>query len=310
MEKEVFQLYKERTLGEKINDTFGFLRDNWRPVGQWFVYLMLPLSMVAAVPVQNMLAASMRQTITGGSMSAEELLMQKFGSQVGMLLTLFCTSLILTMVQLYLRREQRLEHLSASDVLQPLLSTAGALFLMSLAMAVTLIPIVLVMALLAVLFNEMLGTGFTVLLLIMMMVVLLPMMMMCMPVYAFERKEGVGVFAAILKGFKLGWNTLGGLLGLMVVMGFIILALSAILQGPAVGIWMVDFFKAYSSGTVGASPSILTSFWNYLLSVFILAGGQLCGMIWTLSLVLHYGHAREKIEGVAVDNEIESCDKL
>lgn len=312
MEKKVFQLYKERTLGEKINDTFGFLRDNWRPVGLWFVYVMLPLSLIAAMPIQNMFAAAMRRSLglTADLPATGELMTQNFGSLVSLLLSLLGTALIVTMVQLYLQREQRLEQLSANEVLPPLFGNFGILFLLILALMVVLIPIMIVAVLLMMLFTAMFGTGFAILLLMVAFVVIFPVMTMCMPVYVFERKEGVGVFGAIVKGCKLGWNTLGGLLALILVMGLIVMVLSALLQGPAMGVWIFNIFQAYSSGSADVDSSMMSSLWHYLLAVLMVAGGQLAGMIWTLSFILHYGHAREKVEGVTVDSEIESFENL
>ena len=48
MERAKIELYKTRTFSEKLNDTIGFMRESWRTQLKYFIYLMLPCSIVLA----------------------------------------------------------------------------------------------------------------------------------------------------------------------------------------------------------------------------------------------------------------------
>ena len=40
------RFYRERTFGEKLNITFDYLRENWRPLLRFSLYLILPLCLI------------------------------------------------------------------------------------------------------------------------------------------------------------------------------------------------------------------------------------------------------------------------
>ena len=42
------EIYRTRTFTDKLGDTFNFLRENWRTILKYFIYIMLPVSMVMA----------------------------------------------------------------------------------------------------------------------------------------------------------------------------------------------------------------------------------------------------------------------
>lgn len=54
------ELYRTRTFSEKISDTFAFIKDTWRPMMKYFVYLMLPVSIVLAFFMNNFFSGYMR----------------------------------------------------------------------------------------------------------------------------------------------------------------------------------------------------------------------------------------------------------
>lgn len=53
IETPQIELYRVRTFTEKLTDTFNFLRDNWRSLLKYFLYLMLPTSIVVALPFNH-----------------------------------------------------------------------------------------------------------------------------------------------------------------------------------------------------------------------------------------------------------------
>ena len=45
-EFRLIKLYRIRRFGEKISDTFDFVRENWRPLLKYITYLLLPVALV------------------------------------------------------------------------------------------------------------------------------------------------------------------------------------------------------------------------------------------------------------------------
>ena len=45
-EKPLIKLYRTRTFGEKMSDTFDFVRENWRPMLKYFSYQLLGQELV------------------------------------------------------------------------------------------------------------------------------------------------------------------------------------------------------------------------------------------------------------------------
>ena len=48
------ELYKARSFGDKLNATFDFVRENWRPLIKYLTYILLPFSMVACLFLSTM----------------------------------------------------------------------------------------------------------------------------------------------------------------------------------------------------------------------------------------------------------------
>lgn len=51
--------YAERSFGEKFNVVFSFLKQNWRYMLRYILYGVLPLSLLAALSVDNLMSGTM-----------------------------------------------------------------------------------------------------------------------------------------------------------------------------------------------------------------------------------------------------------
>jgi hypothetical protein len=65
-EKPLIKLYRTRTFGEKMSDTFDFVRENWRPMLKYITYLLLPVALVSTVAMDNFMTSQMSLTSTIG----------------------------------------------------------------------------------------------------------------------------------------------------------------------------------------------------------------------------------------------------
>ena len=61
-ERPLIKLYRTRTFGEKMSDTFDFVRENWRPMLKYITYLLLPLSLIQAFAMGNFMTGYMTFT--------------------------------------------------------------------------------------------------------------------------------------------------------------------------------------------------------------------------------------------------------
>ncbi len=309
MQQQKFQLYKERTFGEKVNDTFSFLRDNWRPIAMWYVYLVLPFSLLGAVSFNSMFKALMTSRSGDSESALTQALSSNYSSILNSLLSVFSFALILTFVQFYLRRENRLEGLTFKELQNPVFANLGHLILLGFVITGLMIAYVLVMLLLGFVLSMAVHVAFVIFLAIVVTVALGVPLSLSPIVYIMERENGIGPFEAVKKGFRLGWHTWGGLFALLFVLGVIVTVLSVLLEGPAIVAWVVELFSAEKAGAHYES-SVIGAFGRYLLTVIMVFGSQVLNTIFAVGLTIHYGHACEKLDGVSAEEAIETFETL
>jgi hypothetical protein len=101
------EIYRTRTFTDKLGDTFNFLRENWRTILKYFIYIMLPVSMVMAFFANHFWNGyiSLITTISSaGSMANEELITFGLSSLatlvVGILSYMILAALLFAMIHL------------------------------------------------------------------------------------------------------------------------------------------------------------------------------------------------------------------
>jgi len=305
MGKKEFYLYRERTLSDKLNDTFGFIRDNWQVMLKFCIYLVLPLCMVTAVFTNGSLDAELFKSAGTESIwqsSAVERLSQLFSS----ITSAIVVAMVYAFVQLYMKRENGLENLQMSELKDPLLNNIGKSIILGIVLAVGLV-IVMVLYFLLVFFLFSSSWGLIALSFILMFALLLPVML-AQPVYLME--DNIGAIESIKKGFRLGWHTWGSFALLLFVLAIICSLLGLMVFIPRIGVLVYDSLVAESQGVDVASPSLLVSFVHYLLTVLLLFGSDVVSIVFWLGIIFHYGHAAEKIDGMATDQAIEDFEEL
>ena len=312
------EIYRTRTFSEKLSDTFNFLRENWRPIMKYFLYLMVPASIVLAFFMNHFMDAYMSITTAAEKSGvfdqdvARSLLFYTPGYIiVGALTYILLGALVFSMVRLYRRREQRLKGLTGDEVKQEMIYCAKRATILTLVftgMIIVYMLIVVGIVALAMLLHVAVGV-LAVLFFIALTIVLSILLMLAEPVYLME--DDSTVLGAIRKGMRLGWNTFGG----MLAMGFILTMLASILQSfTSIPFYILYFTKTFftlSNDSVGGFfDSFLYTVMMYFSTLLECIGMLLSSIITTVGLTIQYGHACDKIDGTGVAQNIEKFDEL
>lgn len=309
-QKTKIVFYAKRNFGEKMNASFDFIKENWKPIFKYITYLLLPLCLVQALSINGLMSgtlnmASLQQNpgVAPGLESFGVMFFVSYGAMIlcYMIGGVLITSLLYALVQLYNSREERLVGITMKELRAPLMHNVKRYFILVL----VLIPIsIAVFSLVAVLGSLM---PLSLVLLIPALIACLIPVMLLPSIYLFE-KEGLG--SAILKTFRLGFATWGGIFAIIFVMGII----AGILQGITMTPWYVATIVKYMftlsdpGSAVGVSPlynllvyllAILQSFGTYLAMTFTLVG-----------LAYQYAHANEVVGSVSVESDIEKFEQL
>ena len=309
-QKPKIAMYAKRSFGEKMNASFDFIKENWKPMLKYLTYFLLPLSLVQAVSSNVLLNNSTKSLIYGSvsgmeteadALLAESLLNYSIYALLLLVGTLLFSSLIYSFFTLYNEREERLRQIQWSD-LKPH-------FFLSLR---RLIPFFLVTFLLVGVFcllAVMLASlgWFTIIFSFVLLFALGVPLALSLPIYLFEKRK---VWASLGKSFRLGFPTWGGTFAIMLVMGII----GAILQGVTAMPWYVatiikTFFIISDTGSE-VTLSAGYGFFVYLLTVLQMFGSYVAMTFSTVGIVYQYGHASEKMDNVTVTSDIENFDKL
>lgn len=309
-QKAKVAMYTKRSFGDKMNASFDFIKENWKPLFKFTTYLILPLCLIQALSLNGLMNGSMSAVLSGAQSGnanpfAEYGIM--FWANYGLSIlcymvgSILLTSLIYSLIMTYNNRDERLEGITLS-ALKPLLFTNMGKMLKLTLLAILLM--ILVMAAIVLLAYLSLFT----------LVFTFPLLIACLvpvalftPIYLFEN---IGLMDALKKTFRLGFATWGGILAISLVMGFI----GGILQGIAMLPWYIGtivkyFFAMSDSGSV-VTVSPVYNFFLYLMGILQTFGAYIGSIFTIIGLAYQYGHASEVVDSVSVEDDIDNFDKL
>lgn len=309
-QKAKVAMYAKRSFGDKMNASFDFIKENWKPLFKFTTYLILPLCLIQALSLNDVMGRSMAIAMTNTNTSDLNLLAQ-YGQTFWMSygLSILCSiigsiilsSMIYALIRTYNEREERLEGITLSALKPLLLKNMGKMLKMILLAMLLMIIAVMVLVLLATL------TPFTLILTIPLFIACMVPMALLSPIYLFEN---IGIWAAFKKTFRLGVATWGGVFAISLIMGFI----GGILQGIAMLPWYVAtivkyFFAMSDSGSV-VTVSPVYNFFLYLLGILQTFGAYIGSIFMIVGLAYQYGHASEVVDSVSVEEDIDNFDNL
>ncbi len=307
-EKPLIKLYRKRTFGDKLSDTFDFVGENFRTLLKYITYLVLPVAIVQTFCMNNFMTGYM-ESITaitsGGGRNFADML--QWLSSMGLYMLVQFVAIILvyavsyTMMQLYEQRSERLKGVTFDELRPGVVQKC----LRQLVLLVTSIAIFVVFVLLMALLIA--ASPYFILPVIIIAVVVLPLFVLVYPIYLFE---DTGIVSAYAKSVRLGWKTWAGIVGVMIVLYIISSIISGLISTP----WYIMVMAKNLLATQGNTSGFVSSFGytaiQYLLGVVSSFAGSCIMALMCIGIAYQYGHACDKVDGVGVDQDIENFETL
>ncbi|MDR2916995.1 MAG: hypothetical protein LBV74_19555 [Tannerella sp.] len=310
-QKPRIEFYRQRTFSEKLNAVFEFIRENWKPLLKYSFYLIMPICLVQAFAMNSFfdIYIDMIMNSVGGNPFGNSMI--SFFTSYGVML--FCmligstimSGMVYAMMQTYATRENRLQDITLNDFKEALVKNVWRCLRIIFALLFVYLLIVFIMAFLAVIVST-ISLVITIPLLIAFIICLVPLMML-VPVYIFE--HDIDFFDAIKKAWKLGTATLGGMLGLMIVLNIIASVIQTVTMLPWYLTLIFGTIFSISSESMIAQ-SVIYKFAIYILGLIQSYGMYVSTIIGIIGLAFQYFHAREKVEGITIESNISNFNDL
>ena len=307
----MIKLYRIRTFGEKISDTFDFVRENFRPLLKYLTYLMLPLSLVQAFAQTNFMGGYMDFIEKMGKNVQQSSDVSQMLSWVGSMTLMvvvdyvammLLVAMVYAMMQHYEQRPQRLEGITGEELRPDVTRMLGRQFIVLITSIVVMALFGVFAVLMALIHIGMLAIVFLVLLAV------TPLFALVTPIYLFERETGI--VSAYTKSIRLGWKTWGGIVGVGLVLFVIVTIVGSIIETPWTIMLMVKNVLTAQGSETGFVSSFGYTAIQYLLGVISTYVGNLLMSLLYIGMAYQYGHACEKVDGVTVDRDIENFETL
>lgn len=307
MEKERIELFKRRSFGDKLNATFDFVRENWRPLFKYITYLLLPVSLVAAFGMQGLSSFYFNAVLGSLSETAGEAFVESELFSMGIQFLLFIVafgfmgilegSIVYALMKLYSESPHGLEGITFADVKPLLKRNIGRMVLM-----VTVFLFVYMLAVGAMVGLAVLSPVTLVITIPALIVSILPLSLWT-PAYLLE---DLSLWSSLAKALRLGFATWGGILGITIVIGILVNIASTVVQLP---FFIVAIVKGFLFTSDDGGPTVWIDFLSYLSSILMLYGSMLMSSLSLIALAYQYGHACDKVDGVSIDFDIEHFDE-
>jgi hypothetical protein len=310
-QKNGIEFYRRRTFSEKLNATFDFIRENWKPLLKYSFYLIMPVCLVQTFAMNAFINGYMDLVLSNGSDGRFGNSVYGFMANYGVLL--FCmligssilTGFVYALMQTYATRENRLQNITFDDFKEQLVGNAWKCLRISLFLIFVYLVLAAFVTLSAVLVSTY-SLIVTIPLFLLLIVCLIPLMML-LPVYIFERDMNLP--GAIRKAWKLGTKTLGGMLGLMAVLYIIASVIQTVTMLPWYITVIIGSVMSLTSES-GLDQSVGYKFALYVLGLLQSYGIYISSIIGITGLAFQYFHAREKVEGVTIESNISNFNRL
>lgn len=299
-------LYRMRTFNDKFSDTFSWLREHWKPLLIFMTYFMLPLSIVNAFFLPDVLSPSF-------DFDSGELPMSFFTSTglyllVTVVAQLICYSITYAMLRLYFFDPAALSSLSVRTFWPEMRHCMWRAFKVSLLTAAVAILVLALYVGLIVLVGATMGfiVVFMIFLIPALFVAALPMMLI-MPRTLLTDE---GIFDSFRNGYRLGWHTFGGVLAISIILYFITNIITGVCSIPTMVITMLKTFSSTGLTDIEFVNSPLFIFVEFLCNILYSFVVYCFSAVLHVGLAFQYGHAAEKIDGVTSAQNLENFETL
>jgi len=305
-QRQRIELYRQRTFSEKLNATFDFIRENWKPLLKYSFYLIMPICLVQTFAMNSVMFGIIDST--GGRLVGSSADLAVNGGifviccMIGMSLL---SGLIYAMMQTYSTHTDGLQNAVFGDFKEHLVRNA----LRYLGLNLLIIMFAALLASLTVSFATLISPvtlSITVPIILLFTFLMIPLVLI-FPTYLFERY--ITVLGAIKKAWKLGISSFWGMLGFLIVLYFIASVIQSVTMVPWYILLVISSIFSNSSDP-GITQSIFYKFGAYVFGLIQSYGNYVSMMIGVIGLAFQYFHAREKIEGVTIESNINNFSQL
>jgi len=305
--KPRIEFYRQRNFTEKLNATFDFIRETIRPLLKYSFYVIMPLCLVQTFVTNRFYGIYFTaiSSNTGSFANTSDFFAQTGGLMLCILAGgSLIAGLVCALMQTYTVRENRLEGIVLADFKNSLLR--NVLRCLGLSLFMFFVYAVFAGAVLSLAAFSKLSLLLTVPLMLCLLLCAIPLMIV-VPTYLFERD--LTLVSALAKAWKLGTATLWGMLGLMIVLYFVSSVIQTVTSMPyTLSLIISGLFK--TSNNPVHFQSALMKFLLYLFGLLSSYGAYLSSMIGVIGLAFQYFHAREKVEGVTIEANIDNFSEL
>lgn len=306
--KQKINFYQKRTLGENITATFDFLKDNWKPIVKLCLYVLLPLSIVQGVFMNNFTSAAVDAAMYPPTTAAA---LQGYSPTIVInyiLLALFymvghslLAAIVYTVMQKYQNSETS-EKYPLADIKDDFISFMKQCFILMVYVMFISIGYLAIVGSLAYLFPYLL------ILIIPGTVALIIPLTLISPAYILG--EGSGTNNALKESFRLGFPTWGSLFLLILVLGIVSSIIKTVTLLPWYLVFFVSKIMSQVSGGVTTSNSVWVEFITYIFAALQAFGAYLAGIFIFVGAAFHYFSALEAKDSVSVNDDIDNFEQL
>ena len=315
--KPRIEYYRQRTFSEKMNVTFDFIRENWKPLLKYTFYLIMPICLIQTFAMNAFVLSYLNFAMSLGSIVEGSFGGSTVSNLTGFMLnygiTLLCavigssilSGLVYAMMQTYATRTNGLQGVKIDDFKENLIRNAWRCLSITFFLIVICLIIIGFATLLAVTVSVF-SLFLTVPLVLLLLLCLIPLSLV-VPVYLFERD--ITFLEAFSKAWKLGIKTFLGLLGLIIILSIISYVIQIVTTMP----WYLTIFIGGILTAVqeaALNQSVVYKFSIYILGLVQTYGSYVASIITIIGLAFQYFHAREKVEGVTIEYNIENFNQL
>ncbi|MDR3267025.1 MAG: hypothetical protein LBT24_05595 [Tannerella sp.] len=303
------EFYRKRDFSEKLNVTFQFIRENWKPLVKYAIYLLLPICLIQSF-VMNASISSIFELSRTNNMGSFSVFFKNYGLAIlcASAGSILLSSLIYTLMQTYEKREHRLLNVQWSDFTAQLmknLKRSLKLLLVTTVVAILLMGFfVALFYFLYTIYPALIVIG--VLIWLAVCICLIPLILL-LPVYILEPE--ITISQAISKAWKFGISDFWSLLGFLIVVSIISSILQTITLMPWYIVTIVKFVFAFGSDPA-ITQSIFYKFAVYILGIIQSMGTYVSSIIMVTGIAFQYFHSREKHEGVTIESNIINFNEL
>ena len=310
-EKPRIEFYHQRTFSEKMNVTFEFIRENWKPLLKYSFYLITPICLIQSFAMNSFFSTSLGMSLNSEVESAFGSSMYSIFANYGVMLlcmmigTIIMTAFTYAMMQTYATRENRLQDVNLNDFKGTLTKNIWKYIIIIFVMIIAFISMSFGLSFLTVILSSA-ALLFTAFFFLVFIILLVPMIMI-IPTYIFERD--IIITNAIKKALNLGFTTFWSMLGFFIVLYIISFVIQTLVAIP----WFLTVvigttFSIASESTM--NQSIIFKFAMYILGLIQSFGTYISMIIGLIGLAFQYFHAREKVEGITIESNISNFDEL